>query len=239
VRITIDRTAADVARSAADWLRDEIEAAVAQRGRCVLALSGGRSPWEMLVALADEPLPWDRLQVVQVDERVVQADDERRNALHLAGELLVPGRLPRSAFHPMPVEQPDLDAAAAAYETQLEALAGVLPVLDIVQLGIGPDGHTASLVPNDAVLGVQDRDVAVTAAPYQGTRRMTMTFPLLDRARRVFWLVTGEEKAPALAKLVAGDRSIPGGRVASVRATVFADEAAAAQLPDDKKGWRG
>jgi 6-phosphogluconolactonase len=239
VRITIDRTAADVARSAADWLRDEIEAAVAQRGRCVLALSGGRSPWEMLVALADEPLPWDRLQVVQVDERVVQADDERRNALHLAGELLVPGRLPRSAFHPMPVEQPDLDAAAAAYETQLEALAGVLPVLDIVQLGIGPDGHTASLVPNDPVLDVQDRDVAVTAAPYQGTRRMTMTFPLLDRARRVFWLVTGEEKAPALAKLVAGDRSIPAGRVASVRATVFADEAAAAQLPDDKKGWRG
>jgi 6-phosphogluconolactonase len=176
---------------------------------------------------------------VQVDERAVPADDERRNALHLAAELLVPGRLPRGAFHAMPVERADLDAAAAAYEATLEELGGLLPVLDVVQLGIGADGHTASLVPNDPVLDVQDRDVAVTTAPYQGTRRMTMTFPLLDRARRVLWLVTGEEKAAALAKLVAGDRSIPAARVASVRAAVFADEAAAAQLPDDRKGWRG
>jgi 6-phosphogluconolactonase len=239
LRITIDKTVADVARSAADWLRDEIEAAVAQRGRCLLALSGGRSPWQMLTALADEPLPWDRLQVVQVDERAVPADDERRNALHLAAELLVPGRLPRGAFHAMPVERPDLDAAAAAYEATLEGLGGLLPVLDVVQLGIGADGHAASLVPNDPVLDVQDRDVAVTTAAYQGTRRMTMTFPLLDRARRILWLVTGEEKAAALAKLVAGDRSIPAARVASVRAAVFADEAAATQLPDDRKGWRG
>lgn len=239
MRIIVEPTAADVARSAADWLRDEIEAAVAQRGRCLLALSGGRSPWQMLTALADEPLPWDRLQVLQVDERVVPADDERRNALHLAAELLVPGRLPRAAFHRMPVERPDLDAAAGEYETRLEELAGVLPVLDVVQLGLGADGHTASLVPNDPVLDVQDRDVAVTAAPYQGTRRMTMTYPLLDRARRVQWLVTGEEKAAVLARLVAGDRSIPAGRVAPVRAAVFADCAAAARLPEDKRGWRG
>jgi 6-phosphogluconolactonase len=239
VRINVEPTAADVARSAADWLRDEIEAAVAQRGRCLLALSGGRSPWQMLTALADEPLAWDRLQVVQVDERVVPADDERRNALHLAAELLVPGRLPRSAFHPMPVERTDLDAAAVEYEAALEELGGLLPVLDVVQLGLGADGHTASLVPNDPVLAVQDRDVAVTRAPYQGTRRMTMTYPLLDRARRVLWLVTGEEKASALEKLAAADRGIPAGRVASVRAVVFADEAAAAQLPPDKKGWRG
>lgn len=239
MRITIDPTAAAVARSAADWLRDEIEAAVAQRGRCLLALSGGRSPWQMLTALADEPLPWDRLQVLQVDERVVPADDERRNALHLAAELLVPGRLSRHAFHPMPVDAPDLDAAAAEYEARLEKLGGVLPVLDVVQLGLGTDGHTASLVPADPVLDVQDRDVAVTSAPYQGTRRMTMTFPLLDRARRIQWLVTGEEKAATLARLVAGDPAIPAARVAAVRAVVFADQAAAAQLPDDKKGWRG
>jgi 6-phosphogluconolactonase len=239
VRIAVEKTAADVARSAADWLRDEIEAAVAQRGRCLLALSGGRSPWQMLTALADEALPWERLQVVQVDERVVPADDERRNAPHLAAELLVPGRLPPGAFHAMPVDRPDLEAAAAAYEARLEELGGLLPVLDVVQLGLGADGHTASLVPDDPVLAVQDRDVALTAAPYQGTRRMTMTLPLLDRARRVLWLVTGAEKAGALARLAAGDRSIPAARVAAVRATVFADEAAAALLPADKKGWRG
>jgi 6-phosphogluconolactonase len=238
MRIAIEKTPAQVARAAADWLRDEIEAAVAQRGRCVLALSGGRSPWQMLTALADEPLPWDRLQVVQVDERVVASDDERRNALHLAAELLAPGRLPRACFHPMPVEQADPDAAAASYEATLEALGGLLPVLDVVQLGIGADGHTASLVPGDPVLDVQDRDVAASGT-YQGTRRVTMTYPLLDRSRRVLWLVIGDEKADALAKLVAGDRSIPASRVATVRAIVFCDEAAASKLPPDKRDWRG
>jgi 6-phosphogluconolactonase len=238
MRIAIEKTPTDVARAAADWLRDEIEAAVAQRGRCLLALSGGRSPWQMLTALADEPLPWDRLQVLQVDERVVGSDDERRNALHLAAELLAPGRLPRAGFHPMPVEQADPDAAAASYEATLEALGGLLPVLDVAQLGLGADGHTASLVPGDPVLEVQDRDVAASG-PYQGTRRVTMTLPLLDRARRLLWLVTGEEKAEALAKLVAGDRAIPAARVATVRATVFADEAAASRLPPERRGWRG
>jgi 6-phosphogluconolactonase len=238
MRVVVEKDPAAVARAAADWLRDEIEAAVAQRGRCLLALSGGRSPWQMLTALADEPLPWDRLQVVQVDERVVPADDERRNALHLAAELLASGRLPRSAFHPMPVENPDLDAAAAAYEATLERVGGLLPVLDVVQLGLGADGHTASLVPGDPVLEVADRDVAPCGA-YQGLRRLTMTFPMLDRAQRVLWLVTGDDKAPALARLVAGDRSIPAGRVASARAAVFADEAAAAALPADRRGWRG
>lgn len=238
MRIAIEKDPAAVARAAADWLRDEIEAAVAQRGRCVLALSGGRSPWQMLTALADEPLPWDRLAVVQVDERVVPGDDERRNALHLAAELLAPGRLPRQAFHPMPVEQPDPNAAATAYEATLEGIGGLLPVLDVVQLGLGADGHTASLVPNDPVLDVQDRDVAASG-PYQGTRRVTMTFPLIDRARRVLWLVTGDDKADAVARLVAGERSIPAGRVASVRAVLYADEAAAAKLPAEKRGWRG
>lgn len=238
MRVSVEKTPAAVARAAADWLRDEIEAAVAQRGRCLLALSGGRSPWQMLTALADEPLPWDRLHVFQVDERVVPADDERRNALHLAAELLVPGRLPRDAFHGMPVELPDPDAAAAKYEATLERVGGVLPVLDVVQLGLGADGHTASLVPNDPVLDVRDRDVAASGE-YQGARRVTMTLPLLDRARRVLWLVTGEEKADALARLVAGDRGIPAGRVAAVRAAVFADEAAAAKVPEDRRGWRG
>ncbi len=211
---------------------------MAQRGRCVLALSGGRSPWQMLTALAEEPLPWDRLQVVQVDERVVGDDDERRNALHLAAELLVPGRLSREAFHRIPVGAIDPDVAASKYEATLEGLAGLLPVLDVVQLGLGADGHTASLVPNDPVLDVRDRDVAATGE-YQGTRRVTMTFPLLDRARRVLWIVTGEEKADALARLVAGDRGMPAGRVASVRATVFADEAAAGKVPTERRGWRG
>jgi 6-phosphogluconolactonase len=99
-------------------------------------------------------------------------------------------------------------------------------VLDLVHLGLGPDGHTASLVPGDPVLAVTDRAVAL-AGPYQGHRRMTLTFPVLDRARRILWLATGAEKKPMLARLRAGDRSIPAGRVSSERALLLTDRAAA------------
>lgn len=237
MRVNVEVDPAAVARAAADWLRDEIEAAVAQRGRCLLAFSGGRTPWETIHALASEPLPWSRVEVFQVDERVVPADDERRNARRLRDALLAPGRLAPAAFREMPVDARNLDVAAADYEATLERAAGLLPVLDVVQLGLGADGHTASLFAGDAVLDVQDRDVALSG-PYDGTRRMTFTYPLIDRARRVLWIVTGAEKADAVARLVAGDRAIPGARVVQVRAALFVDEAAAAKLPPASRGWR-
>ena len=129
----------------------------------------------------------------------------------------------------MPVEQADLEAAADAYARTLAVIAGSPPVLDLVHLGLGPDGHTASLIPGDPVLEVRDKDVSTTGV-YQGHRRMTLTFPTINRARRVLWLVTGADKAPMLARLMRADASIPAGRINQERATLFADRAAATEL---------
>src|SRR5262245_20309597 len=177
-----------------------MRAAVTARGRYILAVSGGRTPWLMLRALAEEPLPWQQVHVVQVDERVAP----ERNLAHLRASLLTRVQLPPDQVHAMPVEATDLDRAAAQYASTLSDVAGSPPVLDLVHLGLGPDGHTASLVPGDPALDVTDADVAV-AGPYQGRRRMTLTFPIINRSRLVLWLVTGSEKAAALVRLHDGD----------------------------------
>jgi 6-phosphogluconolactonase len=203
-------------------------AAVEARGRFVLAASGGRTPWRMLRALAAEDVPWAAVHVVQVDERVAPAGHPDRNLTHVRESLLRYAPLPEAHVHAMEVEQPDLEEAARLYARTLAGVAGTPPVLDLVHLGLGPDGHTASLVPGDPVLDVADRDVAVTAA-YAGRRRMTLTFPALDRSRRVLWLVTGEDKAAVVPRLLAGDRLIPAGRVRQDHALLLADRAAAGE----------
>ncbi len=199
--------------------------AVKTRGRFVVAISGGRTPWRMLRLLADEDVPWRDVHVVQVDERVAPAGDPERNLVHLRESL---GQVLRRGeqIYPMPVELPDLTTASRRYADTLIELAGSPPLLDLVHLGLGSDGHTASLVPNDAVLDIADRCVAVTEL-YRGHRRMTLTYPLIDRARRILWVVTGAEKRVALAQLRARDRSIPAGRVRALHALVLADRAAA------------
>ena len=227
MKIEILADADAVAREAAKVIAAEARAAVALRGRFIVAVSGGHTPWEMLRVLAGEQVPWDKVHVVQVDERVAPTGDPDRNLTHLRESLLAHAPLSPERLHAMPVEAADLDAAAARYSRQLEEIAGSPPVLDLAHLGLGPDGHTASLVPGDPVLNVRDRDVAVTGGVYQGRRRMTLTYPALDRARRVLWLVTGSEKVAMLARLRSGDRAIPSGRVRSDRALVLADRAAA------------
>lgn len=215
-----------VARKAAALIADEARAAVAARGRFIMAVSGGHTPWVMLCALADEEVPWNDVHIVQVDERVAPLGHADRNLTHLRASLLEHAPLPPVQIHAMPVESPDLDAAAKGYAVTLQGLAGSPPVLDLVHLGLGPDGHTASLVPGDPVLTVTDVDVALTGV-YQGRRRMTLTYPILDRSRRILWLVTGAEKAGMLRRLLDGDPSIPAGRVRQDRALVLADNAAA------------
>jgi 6-phosphogluconolactonase len=191
-----------------------------------MAVSGGKSPWAMLRDLANEDVPWKDVHVFQVDERIAPAGDPDRNLTHLSESLLSHAPLPPARIHAMPVESADPEAAARAYAKTLESLAGSPPVLDLAHLGLGPDGHTASLIPGDPVLGVTDRDVALTGV-YQGRRRMTLTYPVLNRSRRILWLVTGTDKVPAFARLRAGDPSIPAGRVRSDVALVVADRAAA------------
>lgn len=228
VEVLVDADA--VAARAAAFIASEARAAVAARGRFVLAVSGGQTPWRMLRALADEEVPWKSVSVAQVDERVAPAGDPDRNLGHLRESLLAHAPLPPGQIFAMPVDSPDLDAAAARYARALQDLAGSPPVLDLAHLGLGPDGHTASLVPADSVLEVQDADVALTRGVYQGRRRMTLTYPILDRSRRVLWVVTGSEKVDMLARLRAGDASIPAGRVRQDRALLLADRAAASKL---------
>jgi 6-phosphogluconolactonase len=236
VRIDVLPDADAAARKAASIIAGEVRAA-ASRTRFVMAVSGGHTPWQMLRALAGEDLPWDRVHVLQVDERVAPAGDPARNLLHLRESLLAHAPLRADQIHGMPVEEPDLERAAQHYAAALVQLAGSPPVLDLVHLGLGPDGHTASLVPGDPVLRVNDRDVAV-AGPYQGHQRMTLTYPVINRARSILWLVTGGEKASVLPRLLIGDQTIPGGRVAQEHALVIADRAAASQLDENKKEVR-
>jgi 6-phosphogluconolactonase len=226
VKVEVLADADAVAEAAAALIAAEARAAVAARGRFVVAISGGRTPWMMLRALAGQDVPWEGVHVLQVDERVAPAGDPDRNLTHLREALLPRAPLSPERIHAMPVESPDLEAAAARYAQTLRETAGSPPVLDLVHLGLGADGHTASLVPGDPVLEVTDADVALTAV-YQGRRRMTLTYPTLNRGRRVLWLVTGGEKAGMLARLRAGDPAIPAGRVRPDEAVVLADSAAA------------
>jgi 6-phosphogluconolactonase len=180
----------------------------------------------MLRALGGEAVPWEGVHVVQADERVAPAGHTDRNIARLRDILLAHAPLGPDRIHAMPVEAADLAAAAAEYAMLLREVAGTPPVLDLVHLGLGDDGHTASLVPGDPVLDVDGADVAPTGI-YRGWRRMTLTYPVINRARRVLWLVTGVEKAGMLARLRDGDGTIPAGRVRRDRALVLADRAAA------------
>jgi 6-phosphogluconolactonase len=229
VQIDVLPDADAVARQAAAFIARQARDDVAERGRFVLAVSGGRTPWQMLRALANEHVPWSGVQIVQVDERIAPAGDPDRNLTHLHESLLEHAPITTQQIHAMPVELPDPEAAAAAYANTLHELCGTPPVIDLVHLGLGPDGHTASLIPGDAVLNVSNADVALTGV-YQGRRRMTLTYPVINRARRILWLVTGADKAVPLAQLRAGDPAIPAGSVNQARATVLADTAAAAKL---------
>jgi 6-phosphogluconolactonase len=223
-----------VALAAAKLIAKEARDAVATRGKFIMAVSGGKTPWVMLRDLAKEDVPWKGVHVVQVDERVAPEGDPDRNLTHLRESLLEHAPLHPDQIHAMPLESENLEAACAEYERILKTIAGSPPVLDLVHLGLGPDGHTASLVPGDPVLGMKDSDVALTGI-YQGRRRMTLTYPIINRSRRVLWLATGGEKAGMLARLQAGDVSIPAGRVSKDRAVILADRAAASEVVNESK----
>jgi 6-phosphogluconolactonase len=225
VNIEILADADAVARKGAAIIAQEARLAVSTRGRFTLAVSGGHTPWLMLRALADEDVPWKSVRVVQVDERVAPAGDPDRNLTHVRESLLEHVPIPPQHVYPMPVETSDLQSAAADYARTLQELVGLPTILDLVHLGLGPDGHTASLVLGDPVLDIADTDVALTGV-YQGRQRMTLTYPIINRARRILWLVTGGEKVAMFKRLCAGDRSIPAGRVRQDCALAVVDRAA-------------
>lgn len=224
MRLEMFDTADDVAVAAAGRIAASARAAVAERGRFVFAVSGGRTPGRLLQALSGEEVPWHGVHVVQVDERFAPAEHADRNLTGLRQNLIARVALSADQIHPMPVEDTDPAAAASRYARELAEIAGSPPVLDLVHLGIGSDGHTASLLPGDGALGITDVDVALSGV-YQGRRRMTLTLPMLNRSREILWVVTGADKAPMLARLLAGDRTVPAGRVSQANARVIADRA--------------
>lgn len=204
----------EVSSRAASFIAERARMGAAEHGSFTLALSGGRTPARMIALLADEDVPWDAVEIYQVDERVAPRGHPDRNLT------LLEAALPSARIHAMPVDEPDLDVAAGRYAASLPER------LDLVHLGLGADGHTASLVPGCAALEIRDRDVAMSIE-YHGRCRMTLTYPPIDRAREVLWVVTGEDKREALRLLLDGDPSIPAAHVQTPLQTVLADRASA------------
>jgi len=218
-RIEVFEDASGAARRGAELIAAAAREAVSGEEGFSMAASGGRGPWELFGQLEDHEIPWISTRIFQTDERIAPPGSDERNLTHLIAALSIGAQ---GSLRPMPVNDDDPGAAADRYAQELPE------AFDLVHLGLGPDGHTASLVPGDPVLEVTDRRVAVTGGEYEGTRRMTLTYPELGRARRLLWLVTGEEKRGPLAKLLARDPSIPAGRVEpGGDSLILADRAAA------------
>src|SRR5246127_3041309 len=196
MQIEIHSDADSVALAAAKLIAKEARDAVATRGKFVMAVSGGKTPWVMLRHLAQQDVPWKDVHVFQVDERVAPEGDPDRNLTHLRESLLEHAPLRPDQIHAMPVGASNLESACVQYAQALSEIAGSPPVLDVVHLGLGPDGHTASLVPGDAILQVTSQNVALTGV-YQGRRRMSLTYPIINRSRRVLWLITGVDHGPS------------------------------------------
>lgn len=229
-----------VAERAATIIAAAANLAVLARGRFILAVSGGNTPWLMLRKLGSKDIPWQRTHILQVDERVAPAGHPDRNLTRMQASLVEIPSLRPEHIHAMPVESLDLSAAAVAYASVLRDLGGSPPVIDLIHLGLGIDGHTASLLPGDPVLEVTNQDVSISG-PRRGRLRLTLTYPVLNRARSILWLVTGAEKAPILRRLYYGDRSIPAGCVSRGNARILSDTAAAEFVAADllTRGQRG
>ena len=208
-----------VARRGAELIAEAARESVTASGAFSMAASGGHTPWSMYGQIEAQEVPWQRTEIFQTDERIAPPGSGQRNLTHLVAALSIGAQ---GSLRPMPVDDEEPEAGAVRYSESLPE------ALDLIHLGLGPDGHTASLVPGDPVLDVTDRRVAVTAREYQGTRRMTLTYPGLGRARRLLWVVTGEKKREPLEKLLTLDPSIPAGRVEpGGESLILADRAAA------------
>jgi 6-phosphogluconolactonase len=215
-----------VARESASRVASAARSAIAARGLFTIALSGGTAPalWLMLQYLARVRMPWEQVHIFQVDERVAPVGHPERNLTSIHANL--PQDAQNATLYPMPVNDQDLPDAAKRYGLQICDVTGSPAILDFVHLGIGPDGHTASLVPGDPVLDVTDRDVAISG-PYENRLRMTLTYPILNRARQIMWLATGAEKAGILRRFRDGDPTIPASHVEGSRALLLCDALAA------------
>jgi 6-phosphogluconolactonase len=217
--------AGDVAEAAAAYLAQQITTTLATKSTFSMAISGGRTPWEMLKILAKADLPWQRVNLFQVDERVAPDGHADRNLTQLFQAIAGTPMVTQLRIFPMPVLAADLEEGCREY-TQVIHEVTEGKGLDLIHLGLGSDGHTASLVPEDGVMEVQDRLVACTQNTYQGRIRMTLTYPLLNSAKQLLWIVTGSEKQEMVKRLLQQDPSIPAGSIRQENALLLVDQAA-------------
>ena len=218
-------TADQVAAGAAAYLENEIREALHHQKSYSLAISGGRTPWEMLKILSKADLPWQRVNLFQVDERVAPDGHADRNLTQLFQAIAGTPMVMQLRIFPMPVLAEDLEEGSRKYTQVLDEVTEGKG-LDLIHLGLGSDGHTASLVPGDGVMDVQDRLVACTQNLYQGRIRMTLTYPLLNSAKKLLWIVTGSEKQEMVQRLLNQDPSIPAGSIRQENALLMVDQAA-------------
>ncbi|MBN7810751.1 6-phosphogluconolactonase [Algoriphagus sp. H41] len=220
------QSADEVAQEAANFIADRIRENIAKKDFFTMAISGGRTPWEMIKELAKQDLPWEKVFLFQVDERIAPDGHPDRNLTQLFKSIENTKLPTRLNIFPMHVVAEDLDEACQEYAETIKRVTET-GKLDLVHLGIGTDGHTASLIPGDEVLAVQDRDVALTSNPYQGRYRMTLTYPLINQAEKILWIITGEEKAEMLSRLLQQDPTIPAGSIGQEQTTILTEESAA------------
>jgi len=217
-----------VAQKAVQIIAELAQEKIRLTGKFLFAVSGGSTPWKVLRQLANTTLPWDAIELFQVDERIAPAGDTQRNLTQIMQNLLDHSALSLKQIHAMPVEQPDLESAAESYAQQLIKLCGNPPKLDLIHLGLGEDGHTASLLPDDPARNSQE--LVTITKEYQGLQRMTMTYPVINAAQQRLWIVTGANKQSMLERLYQGDDSIPAGLVERTNAIILADQNAAGNL---------
>lgn len=224
MKFEVGPDADSTAACAADHVSRLLAAAVSDRGTASLAVSGGATPRRMFEELAKSDLPWHAIHLFQVDERLAPDGHTERNLTALKEHLLAHIALPAARFHPMPVGLANLADAAERYQRVLRDTCGTPPVIDVVHLGLGRDGHTASLFPGDPAVKVEDTDVTATGE-HGGWVRLTLTLPVLRAARHIVWLVTGAEKTGAVRALREGG-DILAARVPGAEAVLVADAAA-------------
>lgn len=225
MKIELFPTAEQVAASAATYLEQEIRDALVHQPFYSLAISGGRTPWEMLKILSKADLPWKRVNLFQVDERIAPERHIDRNLTQLFQAISNTPMTTQLRIFPMPVLAANLDEACTEYAKVIDKVTEGKG-LDLIHLGLGSDGHTASLVPNDGVLEVKDRQVACTQNLYQGRIRMTLTYPQINSAKKILWIVTGTEKRVMVQRLLKQDSSIPAGNINQENALLLLDQAA-------------
>lgn len=211
-----------VAHEAALYIAQAARKAIFDHGRFTFAISGGRTPWEMLKFLSKEKLAWEKIFIFQVDERIAPDGHPDRNLTQFFKTMEGSGLMTRVNVFPMPVTQENLEEACMEYSETIAQVKGGAP-FDLIHLGMGADGHTASLVPNDPICEVKDKDIAITTNLYQGRLRMSVTYPFIAKAKEIMWVITGEEKREMYHRFLDGDETIPAGIISKDNAVVFTD----------------